>query len=85
MVIWLVLFGVVLAGIAIDFLRILNSLDDLTATTLRELSPAAVKDAGDEARHTWFPINVVLVLVAVVIRSVLGRARATHEAGAADE
>jgi hypothetical protein len=68
-----VLIAAVLAGGLIDFLRILNSLDDLTSATLRQLPAAKVQDAGDEARQYWFPINFGLVLIALLARTRLDR------------
>jgi hypothetical protein len=70
---WLgVLLVVVAAGVIMDFIRILNSLGDLQATTLRELTKSRVIDVGEEAQNIWFPANLALVFIAVLARSRLG-------------
>ena len=67
---WLIaLLLVVAAGVIIDFTRILNSLGDLQATTLRQLTKSRVIDAGEEAQNIWFPANLALVFIALLARS----------------
>ena len=63
---WLILTLIAIAFVE-DLRRIQNSLGDLYATTLKQLTIGKVQDANSEFIHIYFYGNVVVIVIALLV------------------